>query len=161
MLLGPGCQNEKKAAPKPGATAAKSSAAQATAKPDEPESPDLAGTYDYAIENQTVTGQCPVGKEDSGKLEIKKSPKGYTLVFLTGRTCQPQSMCTFEGQLKGKTLSLANGDQVDDEGGKAKNALELERSSPTTLKGKGTSEYQHPQGFRCGWKYEVTLTRAK
>jgi hypothetical protein len=152
-----GCRSKDKSKAKPAAT---TTAQQGKGAPPSSES-DLSGKWSFKIENPSVKGPCPAGKNEQGSVEIEKAREGYALVYLMGRTCQPKSMCDFKGKLEGKVLSLSNRDTVDSEGGVVSNTLELTLSSSKSMKGVGQSHYQHPQGMRCDWRYDVTLTRAE
>jgi len=120
----------------------------------------LMGSWAYSTSNQTVSGACPAGPPASGTMSVTPSGGGYEIAFLSGRVCDPASMCVFEGGFDGKTLSGKNGATVDDEGGKATNGLTLTVDlSAGTMSGKGTSTYQHPKGMACSWTYDITAHR--
>jgi hypothetical protein len=122
---------------------------------------NIVGTWDYTSSASSVTGTCPPGPAASGTVTITGGAGAYTVVFISGRTCSPASMCTFTGTLSGNTLLVSNADTVDDEGGSAGNALNLMVYNNQFISGSGSSSYIHPGGFECHWSYTINLTRGK
>jgi len=122
---------------------------------------NIVGTWNYTASASSVTGMCPAGPPGSGTITITGGGGNYTLVFVSGRTCSPASMCTFTGTLSGNNLLVSNADTVDDEGGSASNALNLTVYNNGMITGNGSSSYIHPEGFECHWSYSIDLTRGK
>jgi len=120
---------------------------------------DVAGEWSYEASDSWKKGICPTGKDGSGKLEMTRDGDAVTLVFLSGRRCEPESMCTFEGSLSGDQLVVSNQAAVDDEGGTVKNEITLTFSGPDAASGTSESSYTHPGGMECRWGSKVTLTR--
>jgi len=120
---------------------------------------DITGAWNYTASGSSVTGMCPPGPPNSGIVTITGGGGSYTLVFTSGRTCSPASMCTFTGTLSGNQLLFSNSDTVDDEAGSATNALALAVHSNNRIAGEGSSRYVHPDGFECSWSYTIELTR--
>jgi hypothetical protein len=120
---------------------------------------DVAGEWSYEVSDSWKKGPCPVGKGGEGKITMAQDGEAVTLVFVSGRTCRPESMCTFEGTLSGETLVVSNAAQVDDEGGTVKNQMELTFAGADAASGTSESSYTHPGGMECRWGSKVTLTR--
>ena len=120
---------------------------------------DVAGTWSYEASDSWKKGPCPTGGDGSGKLEMTPDGDAVTLVFVSGRKCRPESMCTFEGTLSGSELVVSNEAKVDDEGGMVKNEIKLTLSGDDSASGTSESSYTHPGGMECRWGSKVTLTR--
>jgi hypothetical protein len=120
---------------------------------------DVSGDWDYEVSDSWSRGPCPVGKGGSGQLTMTQDGDKVTLVFVSGRTCRPTSMCTFEGTRKGDELVLSNSAKVDDEGGEAKNEIALTLEGEDAASGTSESSYTHPGGMECRWGSKVRLTR--
>lgn len=120
---------------------------------------DVDGEWSYEVSDSWKKGPCPVGKGGGGKITMAQDGDAVTLVFVSGRKCRPESMCTFEGTLSGETLVVSNAAQVDDEGGTVKNEIELTFSSADAAAGTSESSYTHPGGMECRWGSKVKLTR--
>ncbi|RPI79921.1 MAG: hypothetical protein EHM45_01005 [Desulfobacteraceae bacterium] len=128
-------------------------------KPIHPKLINIAGTWNYTLSAQAVTGMCPPGPAASGTCVITKSKTGYTLVLKTGSRCEPKAVCRFTGSLAKNDLLLSNTATVDDEGGTATTAWVLTVFTNQHLSGKGSSRYLHPEGFECQWSYSINLYR--
>jgi hypothetical protein len=122
---------------------------------------DLSGTWSYVTSGSWKKGPCPMGGEAKGKLKITVKGKTFTLVFESGRTCRPASMCTFAGTVKGRTYVGSNKAKVDSEGGTAANTLTITAKSPTSAAGTSSSSYTHPGGMRCTWGSKIALTKQR
>jgi hypothetical protein len=129
--------------------------------PIDPKLIDIVGSWSYVTSASSVTGMCPAGPASSGTITISGGAGGYTVVFVSGRVCNPASMCTFTGTLSGNNLLVSNADTVDNEGGSAGNALNLTVYSNGMITGNGSSSYIHPDGFECHWSYTISMTRGK
>jgi hypothetical protein len=120
---------------------------------------DIGGDWSYELSESWSKGPCPTGKGGAGRITMTQDGDTVTLVFVSGRACRPESMCTFEGTLSGETLVVSNEARVDDEGGTVKNEVQLTFSGPDTASGTSESSYTHPGGMQCRWGSKVTLTR--
>ena len=120
---------------------------------------DVGGEWSYEVSDTWKKGPCPAGKGGSGTLEMTQNGEKVTLVFVSGRTCRPESMCTFEGTVSGEELAVSNSAKVDDEGGVAKNEIALTLTGDDTATGTSESSYTHPGGMQCRWGSKLTLTR--
>lgn len=101
----------------------------------------------------------PGGQGGSGEIRMTQEANEVTLVFVSGRTCRPKSMCTFTGTLSGRTLTVRNAAPVDDEGGQAKNEISLTFDGRDAAVGSSESSYAHPGGMQCRWGSKLTLKR--
>lgn len=127
----------------------------------DPAALDISGAWIYATANHTVLAcdfPAPAGSPMSGHLEIAEHEGGVTAMLVTGATCDPASMCIYEGAITGTLLAVANSDTVDSEGGVASNGWSLIFTAPDNGQGSGTSTYVHPEG-RCAWGYTITVRR--
>jgi hypothetical protein len=120
---------------------------------------DVSGDWSFKSSESWSKGPCPTGKGGSGKLEMTQDGDAVTLVFLSGRKCSPESMCTFEGTLSGDQLVVSNKAAVDDEGGAVKNEITLTFSGANAASGSSESSYTHPGGMQCRWGSKVALSR--
>jgi hypothetical protein len=120
---------------------------------------DVAGDWSYEVFDSWRKGPCPTGKDGGGKITLTQDGDAVTLVFVSGRKCRPESMCTFEGTLSGPTLVVSNAAQVDEEGGAVKNEIELTFSGANAATGASESSYTHPGGMECRWGSKMTLSR--
>ena len=130
-------------------------------KPINPKLIKITGTWNYSAQMPTVKGMCPAGGPASGTCTITKDSgdRPYTLVFVSGRVCNPVSLCTFKGTLSGNDLVFVNEAKVDNEGGSVTNAFRLTVLTNESAAGEASSRYLHPEGFECHWSYGITLTR--
>jgi hypothetical protein len=122
---------------------------------------NVTGEWTYATSGSWKKGPCPTGGDAKGTLKMTQKGAKVTLVFKTGRTCRPASMCVFAGKLKGKVLVLSNSAKVDNEGGKASNTIKLKLKDADHAAGSSSSSYKHPGGMVCSWGSKVTLQRKK
>ena len=120
---------------------------------------DVSGKWRYEVSGGWKEGPCPVGKGGSGEIQMTQDGDKVTLVFLSGRTCRPKSMCTFTGTLSGEKLVASNAAKVDNEGGQAKNEISLTFTGPDAASGTSESSYTHPGGMKCRWGSKLTLKR--
>jgi len=119
---------------------------------------DLSGTWNWSESNFQQGGPCPATPEQSGICSITQNGDTFTLVFLSGTTCIPASLCKFPGTISGAMYTAANSAVVDNEGGIANNTLTFTASSDSAASGIGTSTFTHPDGL-CTWEYDLTLTK--
>lgn len=120
---------------------------------------DLSGDWTYSTSGSWKKGPCPVGSEAKGAITITQKGAKVTLVFTAGRVCNPASMCTFTGTLKGNKLTVGNAAKVDAEGGKVQNSIALEVKDAKSATGTSSSSYKHPGGMTCTWGSKVSLSR--
>lgn len=121
---------------------------------------DFTGTWNYSTSNHRVSGQCPNGKPMSGTMEITYSNAAVGLMISSGATCDPATMCMFDGSIhQDGQLVVSNADTVDDEGGSAANAMRLFFLSEELGSGFVASGYVHPGGFECQWSHYVEIWR--
>jgi hypothetical protein len=120
---------------------------------------DVSGDWTYEVSDSWKKGPCPVGKGGSGAIRITLDDDAAKLVFASGRTCRPKSMCTFAGTLSGEKLVVSNSARVDDEGGVAKNEIKLTFTGGDAASGTSESSYTHPGGMECHWGSKLKLTR--
>jgi hypothetical protein len=120
---------------------------------------DVSGDWSYDVSDGWKKGPCPVGKGGSGTIKITQDGDTVKLVFASGRKCRPKSMCTFSGTLIGNKLVVSNSAKVDDEGGVAKNGIELTFAGGDAASGTSESSYTHPGGMQCRWGSKLKLTR--
>jgi len=120
---------------------------------------DLSGDWTYSTAGSWKKGPCPVGSEAKGAIKITQQGDKVTLVITAGRVCNPASMCTFVGTLKGNKLTVSNAAKVDTEGGKVQNSIALEVKDTRSAAGTSSSSYKHPGGMTCTWGSKVSLTR--
>jgi hypothetical protein len=120
---------------------------------------DMSGTWVLSISNTKVTGICPAGPNATGTCTITQSGDKFTLVLGEGFICSPETMCKFEGDIKGSTYTCDTTDIVDNEGGMTTRIFEFTVTSATSAKGKGTQTYTHPEGFECIWEHDITISK--
>ena len=120
---------------------------------------DFTGTWNYTISHTQIHGPCPPDEDTTGTCSITQTGDTFTLIFLTGRVCDPASMCTFYGTISDEAYSCSNGD-VDEEGGIISNSIDFTAVSLTSASGPGTSSYTQPGEFQCTWCFDFTLTSA-
>jgi hypothetical protein len=120
---------------------------------------DVSGKWSYEASAGWKKGPCPAGKGGSGEVRMTQEGDGVTLVFVSGRTCRPKSMCTFTGTLSGRTLVVKNAATVDDEGGQAKNEISLTFFGPDAASGTSESSYTQPRGMQCRWGSTLKVKR--
>ncbi len=120
---------------------------------------DVSGDWNYQISDSWKKGPCPVGESGSGTIKITQDGGTVTLVFASGRTCRPKSMCTFTGTLAREKLEVSNSAKVDNEGGVAKNKIALTFAGGDGASGTSQSSYTHPGGMECRWGSKLKLTR--
>ncbi|MBY4893370.1 hypothetical protein KUL25_11400 [Rhodobacteraceae bacterium N5(2021)] len=121
---------------------------------------DFTGTWNYRTANHSVAGACPNGSPMSGTLEITHSGDAVGLVLTSGATCDPGSMCIYDGAIDDDgNLIVSNTATVDDEGGTAANAIHIFFLTDDMATGHAGSGYVHPSGFECQWSYFIELTR--
>jgi len=127
--------------------------------PVDPAKVDFTGVWSYTVTPMGVVGMCPPWVPGSGELSIDVDGDVVTLTFLTGRTCDPESMCTFTGWVDEERIVVSNTAIVDDEGGEATNAISIFVSSSDSGWGSSSSRYLHPEGFECVWEENMTISR--
>ena len=120
---------------------------------------NLSGTWSYSTQGSWKKGPCPTGGEAKGELKITQKGETLTLVFVSGRTCRPASVCTFKGKVTGDRATFANSTKVDNEGGTVSNEIVLDKLSNKAAEGKSSSAYRHPGGMSCTWGSKIRLTR--
>ncbi|WP_324754299.1 hypothetical protein [Roseovarius sp. Pro17] len=121
---------------------------------------DFTGTWNYSTSNHNVSGRCPNGKPMSGTMQITHSGAAVGLMISSGATCNPGSMCIFDGAIdSGGQVTVSNTDTVDEEGGEATNAMRLFFLSEELGAGLAASGYVHPDGFECQWSHYIQIWR--
>jgi len=121
---------------------------------------DFTGTWNYSTANHNVSGRCPNGQPMSGTMEITHSGAAVGLMLSSGATCNPGSMCMFDGSIDDSgQLIVSNTDTVDEEGGSAANAMRVFFLSEELGAGFVASGYVHPDGFECQWSHYVQVWR--
>jgi hypothetical protein len=123
---------------------------------------DISGAWIYTTSNHMLLAcdfPAPPGTDMSGHMEIAEHDGGVTVTLVTGATCDPGSMCIYEGNIVGSVLAVSNTDTVDDEGGVASNGWSMIFTAPDAGVGSGTSVYVHPEGYRCSWGYGISVRR--
>lgn len=118
---------------------------------------DVMGDWNFQTSNNWSKGVCPGGKASKGICKIEQKGDAFTLVFSSGMTCSPKSMCIFKCDVKGGVFNCSNSDKVDNEGGTVTNTLTFALSSSNEAKGKGASRYTHPGGMVCDWGSDIKL----
>jgi hypothetical protein len=121
--------------------------------------PDLSGDWTWSATGAWKKGPCPAGGKGTGTLKIKHKGNKVTLVFTSGRSCRPPTMCTFKGKLAGAKLTLANAATVDSEGGKVKNSISMKLKDAKNASGSSTSSYTHPGGMVCRWGSKMAIKK--
>ena len=121
--------------------------------------PDPTGVWKVTRSNSKSAGPCPMGGDGRGELTIEKAAGGLTLTYGEGMTCRPADVCRLTGSQTGGTYTFATTVRVDGEGGEVTNSAELEFTSAAAGTGRGSSKYSHPEGFRCTWTFDITLSR--
>lgn len=119
---------------------------------------DIAGDWNYAISESSVSGMCPMGRDGTGALVIADEGDGnYNLGYIKGMTCRPAAVCHLKGQCEGNECVFTVTLPVDNEGGKVTNSASISFDNGHGL-GSGKSVYTHP-AMRCSWTYLLMLTR--
>jgi hypothetical protein len=119
---------------------------------------DISGDYNFILEESSISGPCPLGKDGQGSLKIAKSGAGYTLGYLTGMVCNPPQVCVLSGTCTGDNCVFVTTVTVDDEGGTVTNTANLTFEKNHAV-GNGSCVYKHPGGMQCTWTYLLTLTK--
>lgn len=121
---------------------------------------DFTGTWNYSTGSHQVSGQCPNGEPMAGTMEITHAGAEVGLMLSSGATCNPGSMCMFDGAVgESGQLVVSNADTVDDEGGSAANAMWIFFVSEEMGAGFVASGYVHPDGFECQWSHSFRMWR--
>lgn len=121
---------------------------------------DFSGSWNYSTSNHNVSGQCPNGTPMSGAIAITHANAAVGLMISSGATCDPGSMCMFDGAIdESGQLLVSNTDTVDEEGGEATNAMRLFFLSEELGAGFVASGYVHPKGFECQWSHYIQIWR--
>lgn len=121
---------------------------------------DFTGTWNYSTANHNVSGRCPNGQPMSGAMEITHADAAVGLMLSSGATCNPGSMCMFDGSIdENGQLIVSNADTVDEEGGSAANAMRVFFLGEELGAGFVASGYVHPDGFECQWSHYIQIWR--
>ena len=127
--------------------------------PVDPSNVDLNGIWSYSVTPASVTDMCPMGIPVSGELSISVEGNIVTLMFLSGKFCDPASLCTYTGKVKGEQIKVSTTAIVDYKGTKATNFIALFVSSSNYGWGIRNSRYLYPEGFECIWDEYITISR--